>query len=201
MSICADKADVNVGQSLFTDTDYADDAVLFAEEDVQWTSILESFDTAANTMGLHTSWAKTKIQNVASGPSPPSCVISGRQVEAVNRFTYLGSDVDSKLTNQRRILGILWYKFVTNEEVATLSQLPYINEAISRRRHSLFGHVRRMDHKALHLSVTSQHRSGQFGIWRRQPGGPRKCWVEQVTTSTGLSPSDAWSVATDRSAS
>jgi len=94
MSIRADKAGVSVGQSLFTDTDYADDAVLFADDDVQWTSILESFDTVANTMGLHTSWAKINIQNVAPGPSP-SCVISGHQVEAVNRFTYLGSDVDS----------------------------------------------------------------------------------------------------------
>jgi len=45
--------------------------------------------------GHYTSWAKTKIQNVASGPLPPFCVISGHQVEAVNRFTYLGSDVDS----------------------------------------------------------------------------------------------------------
>jgi len=61
MFICADKADVNVGQSLFTDSDYADDAVLFAEDDVQWPSILQSFDTAANTIGLHTYWAKTKI--------------------------------------------------------------------------------------------------------------------------------------------
>jgi len=179
-------------------------------------------------MGLHTSWAKTKIQNVASRPSPPSCVISGHQVEAVNRFTYLGNDVDSsgyctpeilrriglassimsqldrvwrqswlsnttkfriynscvlsslpyasetgtllkadiaKLgafhsTNQRRILGIPWYEFVTNEEVAILSQLLFTNEAISGRRHSLFGHVRHMDqaapvHQALHLSVTT----------------------------------------------
>jgi len=56
---------------------HADDAVLFAEDDAQWTSILESFDTAANTMGLNTSWAKTTIQNVASGLSPPSRVISG----------------------------------------------------------------------------------------------------------------------------
>jgi len=57
--------------------------------------ILEAFDTAANTMGLHTSWAKTKIQNVSPGLSPPSCVISGHQVEAVNRFAYVSSDVDS----------------------------------------------------------------------------------------------------------
>jgi len=55
-------------------------------------------------------------------------------------------------------------------------------------------------HQALHLSVTTRQGSGQFGIWRRQPDLPRKCWMEQVTTSTGLSPSDAWSVETDRSA-
>jgi len=48
-----DKAGVNVGQSLFTDIDYADDAARFAEDDAQWTCILESFNTAANTMGLH----------------------------------------------------------------------------------------------------------------------------------------------------
>jgi len=96
LSICAGGAGVNVRQSLFNvNNDYADDAVLFAEADDQWTSILESFDAAANTMGLHTSWAKTKIQNVASGPSPPSCVIPGHHVNAVNRFTHLGSDVDS----------------------------------------------------------------------------------------------------------
>jgi len=40
---------------------------------------------------------------------------------------------------------------------------------------------------------------GQFDACKRQPGRRRKCWVEQVTTSTGLSPSDAWSVAADQS--
>jgi len=36
-----------------------------------------------------------KIKCVASGPSLPSCVIPGHRVEAISRFTYLGSDVDS----------------------------------------------------------------------------------------------------------
>jgi len=40
-------------------------------------------------------WPKTKIQNVASGPSAFFCDISGHQVEVVNRFTYLGSDFNS----------------------------------------------------------------------------------------------------------
>jgi len=46
-----------------------------------------------------------------------------------------------------------------------LSCAGYYDEAISRRRHSLFGHVRRMDqtapaHQALHLSVMSRQGSG-----------------------------------------
>jgi len=49
------------------------------------------------------------------------------------------------MTNQRQILSIFWYEFVMNEDLATLSQLPFINEAMCWKRHSLFGHVRRMD--------------------------------------------------------
>jgi len=55
-------------------------------------------------------------------------------------------------------------------------------------------------HRTVHLSVTSRQGSGQLDTWRRLPGGPRKHSVEQITTSTGLSPSDAWSVAADRPA-
>jgi len=93
----------------------------------------------------------------------------------------------------------------TNEGVATFSQLPSINEAISRRRHSLFGHVRRTDQAApanQSLTPLSYAMTGlrQFGTWRRQPGLPRKRWVEQVTRSAGLLPSEALRVATDQSA-
>jgi len=99
-----------------------------------------------------------------------ACVLSSL-LYAPETWTLLKADIAKLETfymmNQRRILGIFWYEFVTNVEVATLSQLPSINEAISRMRHSLFGHVRRMDqaapaHKAIHLSVTSRQGSGQF---------------------------------------
>jgi len=75
-----------------------------------------------------------------------SCVLSSL-LYASETWTLLKADI-AKLevfhtTNQRRILGILWYEFVTNVEFATLSQLPSINEAICRRRHSLCGHVSR----------------------------------------------------------
>ena len=100
------------------------------------------------------------------------------------------------MTNQTRILGIHWYDFVRNEEVARLSELPPIIDTISQRRHALFDHVRCMDqaapsHQALHLSVTTRQGLGQLGTWRRLRGRPGRCWVEQITTDAGLSLPDA----------
>ena len=48
-------------------------------------------------MGLHTSWTKTKLQNVGCGSAPPAAHIQGHAVEVTERFTYmyLGSDIDS----------------------------------------------------------------------------------------------------------
>jgi len=78
---------------------------------------------------------------------------------ASETWTLLKADIAKldffHITNQRRILSIIRYEFVMNVKVATRSQLSSINEAISRRRHSLFGHVRLMDqaapaHQALH---------------------------------------------------
>jgi len=104
-------------------------------------------------------WRQSRLSNTTKSCVYNSCVLS-LLLDASETWTLLKADI-AKLesfhgTNQRRILDILWYEFVTNVEVANLSQLPSINEAISRRRHSLFGHVRRMDqaapaHQALHL--------------------------------------------------
>jgi len=155
-------------------------------------------------------WRQSWLSNTTKFCIYNSCVLSSL-LYASETWTLLKADIARleafHMTN-RQLLGILWYEFVRKEEVATLSQLPSINEAIGLSRrigYALFGHVRRMDQaapaqQALHLSVTSRKGSEQFGIRRRPLGHPRKCWVEQVTTSTGLSPSDAWSVATDRSA-
>jgi len=134
-----------------------------------------------------------------------SCVLKSL-LDASETWTLLKADLAKlkafHMTNQRRIVGIFWYEFVANVEVATLSQLSSINEAKSRRRHSLLGHVRRMDqaapaHQALHLShVTTELRT----VWHLEETSRSSAIMEQVTTSTGLSPSYACSVGTDRSA-
>jgi len=53
-----------------------------------------------------------------------------------------------------------------------------MNEATSRRRHPLFGHVRLMDqaapaYQALHLSVMSRQGSGQFDAAKRNGTGTK----------------------------
>ena len=72
-----------VGSSTSTDIDYADDAVLFAADPAEWDKVLLSYETAVNTMGLHCSWQKTKVQNVGAGPAPPSVQMENQLVESV----------------------------------------------------------------------------------------------------------------------
>ena len=84
-----------VGSAKFTDQDYADDAVLFSDCPSKWPYILSGFDEAADTMGLNTSWSKTKIQNLSHGvtPAPVQLQLQCHVIESTGRFTYLGSDI------------------------------------------------------------------------------------------------------------
>jgi len=49
-------------------------------------------------LGLRTSWAKTKLQNLGSGPSPTSLQIDGNGVESVDSFVYLAVYKNLKTT-------------------------------------------------------------------------------------------------------
>jgi len=96
MSRCVGTMGVSVGNTTFTDQDYADDAVLFTDEPSKWTEILTHFDAASQTMGLHTSRSKTHLQNTGHGTAPQAVTIQGgHTVDVVERFTYLGSDISS----------------------------------------------------------------------------------------------------------
>jgi len=92
---CTDAYGITVGSSRFTDQDYADDAVLFTDCPSEWLPILSSFDEAAHTMGLSTSWLKTKIQNLGHREIPDPVQLQGHVVDSTDRFTYLGSDMHS----------------------------------------------------------------------------------------------------------
>ena len=93
-----------VGFSKFMDQDYADNAVLFSDCPSKWPHILSSFDEAAHTMGLNTSWSKTKIQNLGHVVTPASVQLQGHIVESTDHFTYLSSDIHSSERSTPEIL-------------------------------------------------------------------------------------------------
>jgi len=96
---------VTVSSTHFTDQTYGDDGVLFTDCPSKWPEILITFDAAAETMGLHTSRQKTKIQNTGHG-TPPSSVYmqaSGQTVKALDQFLYLGSAINSDCRSTHEI--------------------------------------------------------------------------------------------------
>ena len=69
-----------------TDQDYADDAVLFTDDPGMWTQTLTQFDTACQTMGLHTSWSKTCLQNTVYGPPPHAVCVQAILLKSLTFF-------------------------------------------------------------------------------------------------------------------
>ena len=103
---------------------------------------------------------------------------------------------------QRRVLNIRWFDYITNAVVSARTGLPSIQSVVESRRHSLFGHVRRMNsdapaHKALSLAI-SIHDGNPPPLWKRPRGRPRSNWIKQCSTDVGLTPRAAWDLAADR---
>ena len=46
-------------------------------------------------MGMHTSLAKTNVQNIGCDPPPAPVTVVGHPVDSVEKFTYLECDMDS----------------------------------------------------------------------------------------------------------
>ena len=84
---------IRVGQNTFDDLDYADDCALLPSDRTLMTALLERFYEEASHLGLHVSWAKTKIKNVGHGGDCPALSVGANAVDSVNEFIYLGSKV------------------------------------------------------------------------------------------------------------
>ena len=84
---------IRAGQNAFDDLDYADDSALLPSDRTLMTALLQRFDEEAGHLGLHVSWAKTKIQNVGHGGACPALSVGANAVNSVNEFIYLGSRV------------------------------------------------------------------------------------------------------------
>ena len=104
---------------------------------------------------------------------------------------------------QHMILGICWHGFVRNTEVITTTNLPCVQDIITKRWNSLFGHVVRPDdHTPAHraLSQVAAVRTGSClnSDWRRRPGRPRYSWIQQIGDGTPFGICAEWSKASRR---
>ena len=248
---------VNISSTTFTDTDYADDIAVLDSEEARLEDTLARIESESSKLGLHISWAKTKIQNLGSGPPASSLVIQGQQVDSVSQFCYLGSVLDANgssrteclrrigiasscmnnLSNiwkqahlslgtklrlystlilpvllygsetwtlnkyeisrleafhmqcQRRILNIRWFNHVRNADVTLRTGLASIESRIRRMRHSLFGHVVRLNPDAPAHQVLALHRDISMARriptgWRRPSARPRTTWLDHIKADT-----------------
>ena len=83
------------GNVKISDLDFADDAVIFAENLVILLGALEVLNEESEPLGLRVSWVKTKIQafNDILDAAVLSVPVCDEYVEVMERFTYLGSDI------------------------------------------------------------------------------------------------------------
>ena len=57
--------------------------------------------------GLEINWTKTKIQTTVNNPSVPSeVIVAGNAVEIVEKFTYLGSHLDTLVEVMPKSSGV-----------------------------------------------------------------------------------------------
>ena len=85
----------SLGNVKISELDFADDAVFFAETLDILLGALEVLNEESELLGLQVSWVKTKIQafNDILDAAVLSVPVCGEDVEVVERFIYLGSDI------------------------------------------------------------------------------------------------------------
>ena len=81
----------------------------------------------------------------------------------------------------RKILGIKWSDFITNEEVRERSRQQPVTDTICKRRLSWLGHAVRLPPSRLANQVLTWHPGG-----KRLPGKPRMNYRQTVTRDLKL---------------
>ena len=93
------------GEARFTDLDFTNDAVIFAETARDLVLFLEALALESESLGLRVSWMKTKIQHFVQAVDQVCSAVTccGEQVQVVDTFPYLGSRVSSDGKSEENI--------------------------------------------------------------------------------------------------
>ena len=86
---------VTISGENIPDSDYADDIAALEGDLADITGILESTEAAGSELGLHISWAKTKVQNIGPGRPASNLLVNDQTVKGMQSFIYLGSTINS----------------------------------------------------------------------------------------------------------
>ena len=106
------------------------------------------------------------------------------------------------MQRQHRILSIKWNNFIPNVTVAATSGLDSIINTVCARRLGLFGHVIRFSHDVPVFNILSIGcGSGDWyppdPSWRHSSGRRRTAWLDHISSHTGMSLIDIFSLAQD----
>ena len=140
---------------------------------------------ASSTMSqLDRVWKQSRLSLDTKLRIYNSCIVS-TALYGAECWTLLKKDADMirsfHMQCQRRILKVRWFDRITNAEISARTGLEDITTTVVQRRHSLFGHVCRMDpqapvHKALYVAVQSS--ASLPTSWKKPRGRPRHSWLK-----------------------
>ena len=109
MARATDQCCIVLSWDHFSDADYADNVAAMEYDPADITRTLEKMEATSSELGLHISWAKTKIQNIGAGQPAAYLLISVQTVEGIRSFVYLGnsfSSADGSRSERLRRIGI-----------------------------------------------------------------------------------------------
>jgi len=103
---------------------------------------------------------------------------------------------------QHRILSVKWNNFILNITVAATSGLDSIINIVCARRLGLFGHVARFSRDVPASNILSVCCASGDGYhpdlsWRCTSGRTRTTWLDHISSYTGMSLTDTFSLVQD----
>ena len=77
MARAMDQRGIMLSGDNFSDAYYADDVAAMEYDPTDIARTLENIEAASSELGLHISWAKTKVQNLGAGPPAADLLVNG----------------------------------------------------------------------------------------------------------------------------
>ena len=187
-----------------TDADYADDIAILANTPDQAETLLHSLERAAASIGLYVNAHKTEY--MCYNQTRDISTLEGTPLKLADKFTYLGSSVEStekdiktrlaKLEGNytrmvRAILNKSWRQHPTRHQL--YGHLPPITKTIQVRRSRHAGHCWRSRDELIRYVLLWTPIHG-----RAKAGRPARTYIQQLCEDTGCCPEDLPRAMNDR---